>query len=303
MEEINMTKKACITCRWNTPGGHPLDGLCQKDWSKCLGDFEDGCDYLFWEDKDIKPWIPITDREFTNERESLPTQWIPVISVDWSETTGKVMAVFGQINLNDNDIHIIHVEEIDLEENHDCDEHCFECENSECIHPEPDPIDPCGCCPEENGCEVCLFDPSDSDLEIVTPVVTELDRLNRELEMVKYLDLNSNITKRYEDYKDEVKPVAEKIQVDGPKGGPNHYTNVGSMSGIECWDHYELAMSEAEFRGAMKNNVYKYIFRAGHKDSEKMAIDIKKAISYLNRWLKFEEGERTVWMKGSKSES
>ena len=83
---------------------------------------------------------------------------------------------------------------------------------------------------------------------------------------------------------------------------PNHYTNTGIPSGIECWDHYELAMTPDEFRGAMKNNLYKYIFRAGHKDPARQIEDLKKCIAYLNRWIKFEKGERTVWMKGNKAD-
>jgi hypothetical protein len=82
---------------------------------------------------------------------------------------------------------------------------------------------------------------------------------------------------------------------------PEHYTTSEIPSGIECWDHYELGMTEEEFRGAMKNNIYKYIFRAGRKDKNKTVEDLNKAIRYLHRWIKFEEGERIVWMKGQKA--
>jgi hypothetical protein len=68
---------------------------------------------------------------------------------------------------------------------------------------------------------------------------------------------------------------------------PSHYTHGGK---VECWDHYELAMSDEEFRGAMKNNVYKYIFRQGHKDD--VVHDLRKAKAYLQRWIDFERGRR-----------
>lgn len=84
-------------------------------------------------------------------------------------------------------------------------------------------------------------------------------------------------------------------------GHPSHYAKADIPSGIECWDHYELAMTEEEFRGAMKNNIYKYIFRAGRKDPAKTVEDLKKARSYLTRWIQYAEGDRTVWMKGRKN--
>ena len=49
----------------------------------------------------------------------------------------------------------------------------------------------------------------------------------------------------------------------------------------------------------MKNNIYKYVFRAGHKDN--IIQDLSKVITYVKRWIEFEEGQRTVWMKGQKA--
>lgn len=67
---------------------------------------------------------------------------------------------------------------------------------------------------------------------------------------------------------------------------PEHYTH----GKAECWDWYEAGMSDDEFRGAMKNNIYKYTYRAGHKgDTVK---DLGKAIQYLKRWIEFERGVR-----------
>jgi len=87
--------------------------------------------------------------------------------------------------------------------------------------------------------------------------------------------------------------IAEKDMLDHPE----HYTT-GNMSGIECWDHYELAFNEDEFRGAMKNNLYKYIFRVRKKgDQVKFIEDLGKCIRYLERWIKFEEGHRIGWYK------
>lgn len=68
--------------------------------------------------------------------------------------------------------------------------------------------------------------------------------------------------------------------------GPDHYT----YGRVECWDWYEMAMTPEEFRGAMKNNIWKYTFRAGKKGPS--IPDLKKALSYIQRWIKYEEGWR-----------
>jgi hypothetical protein len=97
------------------------------------------------------------------------------------------------------------------------------------------------------------------------------------------------------------KPVQQESCKDSSVEQPKYYTRKDIPSGIECWDHYELAMTPEEFRGAMKNNIYKYIFRAGHK--EDLIKDLEKALVYLKRWLRYENGERIMWMRqGQKNE-
>jgi len=75
-------------------------------------------------------------------------------------------------------------------------------------------------------------------------------------------------------------PISKEIS------GPDHYTH----GKVECWNWYEMAMTPEEFRGAMKNNIWKYTFRSGHKDP--IVKDLRKAIAYLERWIKYEEGWR-----------
>jgi hypothetical protein len=77
---------------------------------------------------------------------------------------------------------------------------------------------------------------------------------------------------------------------------PSHYAKADIPSGIECWDWYELAMTEEEFIGHMKGNVLKYVFRAGRKEDGKQ--DLEKAGAYLKRWLSYLDGDRTVHLKG-----
>ena len=56
---------------------------------------------------------------------------------------------------------------------------------------------------------------------------------------------------------------------------PSHYTD----RGMECWDWYQIAMTKEEYHGAMKANVYKYMYRAGQKLDT--LEDLKKARAYL----------------------
>ncbi len=62
-----------------------------------------------------------------------------------------------------------------------------------------------------------------------------------------------------------------------PVKSPEHY-NTGS---IECIEAIKESMSEREFRGYLKGNVMKYLWRYDRKGKAKE--DLKKADWYLNR--------------------
>lgn len=57
---------------------------------------------------------------------------------------------------------------------------------------------------------------------------------------------------------------------------PNHY----NASSIECIDAIEAALTPEEFRGFIKGNVLKYVWREKHKAGDQ---DLAKATGYLNR--------------------
>ena len=57
---------------------------------------------------------------------------------------------------------------------------------------------------------------------------------------------------------------------------PDHY----NASGIECIDAIEAALTPEEFRGFIKGNVLKYVWREKHKAGDQ---DLAKATWYLNR--------------------
>lgn len=61
-----------------------------------------------------------------------------------------------------------------------------------------------------------------------------------------------------------------------PVNHPSHYT----QNGIECIEAIEASMTAAEFKGFLKGNALKYIWRYAQKNG---AEDLKKAQWYLDR--------------------
>ncbi len=57
---------------------------------------------------------------------------------------------------------------------------------------------------------------------------------------------------------------------------PNHYT----QGNIECIDAIKAALTEEEYRGYIKGNVIKYVWRERFKGAN---VDLSKAINYLSR--------------------
>lgn len=62
-----------------------------------------------------------------------------------------------------------------------------------------------------------------------------------------------------------------------PVERPSHYT----QGGIECLDAIEAALTPDEFRGFLKGNAFKYLWREKHKGNALQ--DMKKAVFYINR--------------------
>lgn len=58
---------------------------------------------------------------------------------------------------------------------------------------------------------------------------------------------------------------------------PKHYNS----KGIECIDAIEASMSDIEFKGYLKGNIEKYIWRYTYKG--KASEDLKKAEYYLKK--------------------
>lgn len=60
---------------------------------------------------------------------------------------------------------------------------------------------------------------------------------------------------------------------------PAHY----NQSAIECIEAIEAALGKEQFKGYLKGNLIKYIWRTDHKNGME---DLKKAQWYLNRLIK-----------------
>ena len=63
-----------------------------------------------------------------------------------------------------------------------------------------------------------------------------------------------------------------------PVNSPKHYADTDG--GIECIEAIEASMSMEEFKGFLKGNVQKYVWRYAQKNG---AEDLKKAKWYLDR--------------------
>jgi hypothetical protein len=73
-----------------------------------------------------------------------------------------------------------------------------------------------------------------------------------------------------------------------PVNSPIHYVD---GNGVECIDAIEASMSTEEFKGFLKGNVQKYVWRYSQKNG---AEDLKKAKWYLERLIKLREFEEAM---------
>jgi hypothetical protein len=74
-----------------------------------------------------------------------------------------------------------------------------------------------------------------------------------------------------------------------PVNSPKHYTD--TCGGIECIEAIEASMSMEEFKGFLKGNVQKYVWRYSQKNG---AEDLKKAKWYLERLITVCEMEEAM---------
>ena len=73
-----------------------------------------------------------------------------------------------------------------------------------------------------------------------------------------------------------------------PVNSPKHYAD---GNGIECIEAIEASMSMEEFKGFLKGNVQKYVWRYAQKNG---AEDLKKAKWYLERLITLRQMEEAM---------
>jgi len=83
-----------------------------------------------------------------------------------------------------------------------------------------------------------------------------------------------------------------------PVNSPSHY--VDSSGGIECIEAIEASMTLEEFKGFLKGNVQKYVWRY---DKKKGIEDLKKARWYLDRLIGIKELEEAMHKATIKEQS
>jgi hypothetical protein len=83
---------------------------------------------------------------------------------------------------------------------------------------------------------------------------------------------------KYESYKNFCYAGETKDQVNTPA----HYSL--NEQGIECIDAIQASMSEIEFKGMLKGNVLKYLWRYNYKGKPEQ--DLRKAEWYLQRLIR-----------------
>lgn len=74
-----------------------------------------------------------------------------------------------------------------------------------------------------------------------------------------------------------------------PVNSPKHYAD--TCGGIECIEAIEASMSMEEFKGFLKGNVQKYVWRYAQKNGTE---DLKKAKWYLERLITICEMEEAM---------
>lgn len=102
---------------------------------------------------------------------------------------------------------------------------------------------------------------------------------NEELNNGKYCPAHFQLTDNCDDGNGDCKKCWDKEieENNDPVNRPSHYTD-GKIEVIDFIEDKKL--------GFCLGNAIKYIARAGKKEKDKEAQDIKKAIWYLNRYLK-----------------
>jgi len=82
--------------------------------------------------------------------------------------------------------------------------------------------------------------------------------------------------------KNRFKEIEKDVSIPDPVNHPSHYT----QGGIETLDYIKAKLTEEEFCGYLKGNIFKYVSREGLKNGVE---DLKKARFYLDKLVEVKE--------------
>ena len=111
---------------------------------------------------------------------------------------------------------------------------------------------------------------------MVDPDVKDWERLRREIPAVENKIDNAMAECHKDDWSEE--DVVNQ---------PSHYNS----GGIECIEAIEQSMNEEAFKGYLKGNCMKYLWRYETKHPDRPAEDLKKARWYLNKLIEVQDAE------------
>ena len=110
---------------------------------------------------------------------------------------------------------------------------------------------------------------------MVDPEVRDWERLRKEIPAIESKSIDNAMAECHKGGWEEEDVVNQ----------PSHYNS----GGIECIEAIEESMTKEAFKGYLKGNVQKYMWRYEMKG--KPAEDLKKARWYLNKLIEVQEGE------------
>ena len=114
---------------------------------------------------------------------------------------------------------------------------------------------------------------------MVDPEVRDWERLRKEIPAIE----SNAIDNAMVDYHVLCESESQVVDQEDPVNSPNHYTS----DGVECIEAIESSMTSEAFKGYLKGNIQKYIWRYEMKGNPRQ--DLEKAQWYLNKLVEIQK--------------
>ena len=122
---------------------------------------------------------------------------------------------------------------------------------------------------------------------MVDPEVRDWERLRKEIPAIESKSIdNAMVACHTFVNQPHITDTAENLNAEEDVvNNPSHY----NKGGIECIEAIEQSMTPSSFKGYLKGNVQKYMWR--YESKAKPVEDLKKARWYLNKLIEVQEAE------------